>query len=87
MKIRPDAFFFGESQGRIVVSVQRDKQKTFESHLHTFPYLNIGRVTNGEVVIDKKDCSTILYWKELYDTAIETHLTGELTSEAALSMI
>jgi phosphoribosylformylglycinamidine synthase len=85
--IRKDAFLFGESQGRVVVSVQPEKQKIFESQLHTFPYLHIGRVINGEIIIDGQDWNYITYWKELYNTAIEKHLTRELTSEAALSMI
>jgi phosphoribosylformylglycinamidine synthase len=86
-KIRPDAFLFGESQGRVVVSVEPDKQKLFESNLHTFPYLYIGAVTSGELIIGEQDFRTIQLWKELYETAIEKHLAGELTSEAALSMI
>jgi phosphoribosylformylglycinamidine synthase len=87
--IRKDAFWFGESQSRVVVSVS-------EERLHDFIKLisdsgiachSLGTVTDGIIKIDSTDWNEIDHWKDLYDTAIEKHLAKELESEGALGMI
>ena len=51
------------------------------------PVLSLGKVTAGKIAVDDEDWGTIEQWKQLYDTAIENHLSKELDSEEALAMI
>ena len=74
--LRKDGVLFGEAQGRVVVSVKPEQQKAFEKPLHNFPFLKLGHVTSQNIIVDKSDWSTIEYWKELYETAIEKQITG-----------
>jgi phosphoribosylformylglycinamidine synthase len=84
--IRKDAFLFGESQGRVLVSVLLEDVVKFESLLRDFPYEKIGVVTSGELVVDGDFWGTIDWWKEKYDSAIEKYLAKE-EAGAALSSI
>jgi phosphoribosylformylglycinamidine synthase II len=87
--IRQDAFWFGESQSRVVVSVSASQVDRLISYLDRSgsKYLRLGRVTEGEVRVNNQDWGPIDHWKDLYDTAIEKHLSGELESESALGML
>ncbi|MBD0333007.1 MAG: phosphoribosylformylglycinamidine synthase subunit PurL, partial [Chitinophagaceae bacterium] len=76
--LRRDGYLFGEAQGRVVVSVTAHHKHGFENLLHNFPYLQIGTVTDGEVIIDNEEWHAIDYWKKLYDTAIEKTLLKEV---------
>jgi phosphoribosylformylglycinamidine synthase len=76
--IRNDAYWFGEAQGRAVVSVSEKKINEFEKFIQNTPYEKLGTVTNGEVVIDSKNWDNIFYWKDKYDTAIETYFSNYL---------
>ena len=53
-EIRNDAFLFGEGMGRIVVSVEEDKENEFVDFLydHKIPVMTLGHVTKGEIRID-----------------------------------
>jgi phosphoribosylformylglycinamidine synthase subunit PurL len=87
--VRKDAFWFGESQSRVVVSVNANQ---LENLLKTLDdsgteYYFLGKVTGGQVKINGEDWGTVDRWKELYDTAIEKHLAKQLESEGALGMI
>ncbi|MBO9682905.1 MAG: phosphoribosylformylglycinamidine synthase subunit PurL, partial [Flavisolibacter sp.] len=88
-KIRKDAFWFGEAQSRVVVSVSEEQLEGFSKLVgnsgiqHGF----LGKVTDGSVIIDGEDWGRLDEWKELYNTAIEKHLAKELESEGALGMI
>jgi len=71
-EIRKDAFLFGESQSRAVVSVSPEQQELFEHLLeHKFPYLLLGRVTGGRIQVDGENFGDIHQWKELYEGALE----------------
>jgi phosphoribosylformylglycinamidine synthase subunit PurL len=87
--VRKDAFWFGESQSRVVVSVNPNQLENFLKTLDDSgtEYYFLGRVTGGEVKINGEDWGTVDRWKELYDTAIEKHLAKQLESEGALGMI
>lgn len=80
--IRPDAFLFGEAQGRVVVSVALEKQKPFEKTLEGFPFMKLGVVTGGELMVDGQFWGTIDGWQEKYDKAIETYLAKEEAASA-----
>ncbi len=85
--IRKDAYLFGEAQSRVVVSVSAVHAEAFEKSIQGVPFRKIGVVTQSAVTIDGESWGSIDKWKELYDTAIEKQLSGELESEGALSMI
>jgi phosphoribosylformylglycinamidine synthase len=85
--LRKDAFWFGEAQSRVVVTVREDQQQDFLKQLKGFEHAYLGTVTAGNVVVEGQDWGSILNWKEFYDTAIENQLSGELESEGALGMI
>jgi phosphoribosylformylglycinamidine synthase subunit PurL len=55
-EIRADAFLFGEGMGRIVVTVEEDKENQFVDFLydHRIPVMTLGHVTKGEIRIDDK---------------------------------
>jgi phosphoribosylformylglycinamidine (FGAM) synthase-like enzyme len=55
-EIRSDAFLFGEGMGRIVVTVEEDKENEFVDFLYDkkIPVMTLGHVTKGEIRIDDK---------------------------------
>jgi phosphoribosylformylglycinamidine synthase len=71
--IRKDAFWFGEAQGRIVVTINSDNIEAFESALN-IPFEKLGKVTSGEINIDGEDWGNIGEWKNRYDNAIGKYL-------------
>jgi phosphoribosylformylglycinamidine synthase len=87
--IRPDAFWFGEAQSRVVVTVSQEQRVALEEHLSLSNtlYTLLGTVTSGKINVDGEDWGEIGHWKESYDTSIEQHLSRSLTSEGALGMI
>lgn len=84
--IRKDAFWFGESQSRVVVSVKPEKVNEFKKAVGSQVYAELGFVTAGSIEVDGMDWGTLLDWKERYDTAIESLLKGH-ESEHALSAL
>jgi phosphoribosylformylglycinamidine synthase len=70
--LRADAFWFGESQSRVVVSVSPSMQDAFESMLAASgikPAL-LGKVKGNDVVINGDNWGTIASWKSPYDEKI-----------------
>ncbi|HET7899443.1 MAG TPA: AIR synthase-related protein, partial [Flavisolibacter sp.] len=86
---RSDAFWFGEAQSRVVVTVSEKLRSDFWQQVQQLdiPVLSLGKVTSGTIAVDGQDWGAIDQWKNLYDTAIEKHLSKELDSEEALAMI
>ncbi|MBA2406613.1 MAG: phosphoribosylformylglycinamidine synthase subunit PurL, partial [Chitinophagales bacterium] len=70
--IRNDAFLFGESQSRIVVSVAPEKQDDFIEYLlsKNVEFSLLGEVTDSQLLIDQHNWGEINEWKKLYDDAI-----------------
>jgi phosphoribosylformylglycinamidine synthase len=83
---RKDAWLFGESQGRVVVSVELEKVNAFEKLLGDFPFEKIGVVSTGEMMVDGEFWGTIDWWKESYESAIETYLAKESAGAALMSL-
>jgi phosphoribosylformylglycinamidine synthase len=76
-EIRKDAFLFGESQSRAVVSISPEKQDLFEHLLENkFPYMLLGKVTDGRITVDGESYGEVGKWKELYNTALEKNLAN-----------
>lgn len=71
--IRKDAFLFGEGQGRAVVSVSEENIDAFVDFIAAtgIDFINLGTVTQGEMLIDGEDFGNTSSYKELYDTALE----------------
>jgi phosphoribosylformylglycinamidine synthase len=78
-EVRSDAYWFGESQGRVVVSVDKDSEARFEAfvHNHNVPCTLIGKVTSQEVIVDGNDWGDINHWKKSYDNAIADFMVAE----------
>lgn len=75
--IRKDAYLFGESQSRVVVSVSADKTAAFEAALQGHAFSKIGTVkADGHIKIDGSNWGPVSDWKETYDTAIEKLLNN-----------
>jgi phosphoribosylformylglycinamidine synthase len=53
-EIRSDAFLFGEGMGRIVVTVEEEKENEFVDYLfdRKIPVMTLGHITKGEIRID-----------------------------------
>ena len=71
--IRKDAYWFGEAQGRVVVTIKADKINEFEKALK-IPFEKLGTVTPGEIMIDNERWGNISDWKDKYDNAIGNFL-------------
>ena len=86
--IRRDAFWFGEAQSRVVVSVTTDKTAALEDMLKqlNIPFAALGKVTGGAVIIEGELYGQITEWKDKYDNAIGNILKGH-ESEEALSAL
>jgi phosphoribosylformylglycinamidine synthase len=67
--IRRDAYWFGEAQGRIIVSVKPGLADLFETELQ-IPFEKIGFVTSGDILMENENWGNITEWSEKYDNAI-----------------
>lgn len=68
--IRPDAYLFGESQSRVLVSVSIEQQASFLQLVEDFPCHSIGVVTSGAVFVGGESWGTIDDWRGLHESAI-----------------
>ncbi len=83
---RNDSFWFGEAQGRAIVSVSPEQKERFENSLSNIPFLHIGFVTKGEIKVNNEQWGDVAGWKDLYENAIPSFLNNS-TAENALSTI
>lgn len=74
--IRRDAYLFGESQSRIVVSVSSDQEPDFIDlmMLNGVEFDLLGHVTKGSIRIDDKDWGHVSDYQDIYDNAIENEI-------------
>ena len=84
--IRKDAYWFGEAQSRVVVSVSTNKEAEFLKALGSHSYEFLGTVEEQEINVDKQSWGTIEDWKNLYENAIHNLLASH-ESEYALSAL
>lgn len=75
-EIRTDAFLFGESQSRIVVSVASSRETEFLDFMmsQAVPYSALGHVTKEELRIDDVSFGFISDIKKEYENALEVSL-------------
>ncbi len=71
-EIRPDAFLFGEGQGRIVVAINEDEETEFLDLMSKsrVPFILLGHVTKGKLVVDDESFGFIEDARKVYEEAI-----------------
>jgi phosphoribosylformylglycinamidine synthase II len=86
--LRNDAFWFGEAQSRVVVTVAKEKRNDFVLLLEKLKIetTSLGTVTEGDIMINDKNWGNITEWKDKYDNAIGSLLAGH-ENEQALSAL
>jgi phosphoribosylformylglycinamidine synthase len=74
--IRKDAYWFGEAQSRVVVSVSPEKKQEFLKLISALGGLvsKLGEVTKGEVKVGGENWGEISKWKGLYENSLEGYL-------------
>jgi phosphoribosylformylglycinamidine synthase len=73
---RRDAYWFGESQSRVVVSVKKDKLNDFLTAMKGVPIEKLGEVSSGELQVDGESWGYIGEWKQAYETAIGNEMVS-----------
>jgi phosphoribosylformylglycinamidine synthase len=70
---RKDAYWFGEAQSRIVVSVAKEQLAALlqKANAAGITATELGTVTSGAIHVNGNDWGNITSWKNKYDTAIE----------------
>ncbi len=70
--IRQDAFLFGESPSRIVVSIEPKNKDAFEKFMLSTntAFNHLGNVTSGDIIIDNESFGNSEEYKNIYDTSI-----------------
>ena len=78
--VRKDAFLFGESQSRVVVTVVESFQDEFIEFMaqQDVEFTLLGHVTKGRMTIDGEDFGAVTEYKALYENAI-----GKMMGESA----
>ncbi len=86
--IRPDAFWFGESQSRVVVTVSKENRNDFILLLEKLETVvtYLGTVSSGAITVNGEQWGPVTNWKNAYDNAIAELLSGH-ESEHALSSL
>lgn len=77
-EIRQDAFLFGESQSRVIVSVSKKQEDAFVDMMvkSKIPFIVLGEVTKkGKFVIDDETYMTVEEAANIYDNALEKLIT------------
>lgn len=85
--IRKDAYWFGEAQSRVVVSVSPANEDAFLSALGSHPVEFLGTVTEDKIEVDGEDWGSITDWSRKYDTAIHNILSGNKLEKAMTGLV
>ncbi len=74
--VREDAFLFGEAPSRVVVSVTETGEDAFLDSFKTSktPFMLLGHVTQGRVVVDDIDFGNIKEYKTIYNNSLAEKL-------------
>jgi len=78
-ELRKDAFLFGESQSRVVVTVSPSNEDNFIDFMieSKVPFSALGHVTKSELRIDDNSYGFISDIKKIYNSALENYLKEE----------
>jgi phosphoribosylformylglycinamidine synthase subunit PurL len=71
--LRTDAYWFGEAQSRVVITVSKLKIENLKLKIAEagISFIEFGAVTAGEIKVNGESWGSITNWKDKYDTAIE----------------
>ncbi len=74
--IRKDAFWFGEAQGRIVVSVSKKDEDAFTEKIKEsgVPIFKLGQVTGAEIEVNGENWGDISEWYQKYQNVIAGYM-------------
>ena len=75
-EVREDAFLFGESPSRVVVSVTETGEDAFLDLLKDSktPFILLGHVTNGRIAVDDNKFGMIDEYKTIYNNSLAEKL-------------
>jgi len=78
-EVRTDAFLFGEGQGRVVVALEDANETAFLDvmRLSKVPFLLLGHVTKGKLVVDDEPFGTVEEAREVYEGALPAIMDEE----------
>lgn len=78
-EVRDDAFLFGEAQSRVVVGVVAEEADAFIDALNvrSVPFMLLGKVTSGEMIVDEKSFGTISEATKAYESVLPSALDGK----------
>ncbi len=73
---RKDAYLFGESQSRVVVTVSPEDEDVFVSFLNgqNVPFTKLGETGSDKLTVDGMDFGAVSEWKNLYEQSIEKEI-------------
>jgi phosphoribosylformylglycinamidine synthase II len=80
-KVRRDAYWFGEAQSRVVVSVAAGEVEAFKRALGGFPAEQLGVVTAGAVKVDGMEWGQIGEWADRYEGSLAAYMGREVGLE------
>ncbi|MBK9274144.1 MAG: phosphoribosylformylglycinamidine synthase subunit PurL [Flavobacteriales bacterium] len=71
-EVRPDAFLFGEGQGRVAVAVNEEQENAFLDMMRAsrVPFILLGHVTKGKLVVDDEPFGLIEDARKVYEGAL-----------------
>lgn len=71
-EIRQDAFLFGESQGRYLLSINPLQIADFEEKTAEIPKTKLGKLTDGTLKINDQFWGVVTDWENIYNNAIKS---------------
>lgn len=79
-EVRRDAFLFGESQGRVIVSVSPEKQDDFVDFMmgKDVPFSILGHVTKGEIRVDDESYGFMEEIKAKFENRLKWWAEGKV---------
>lgn len=69
---RKDAYWFGESQSRVVITVNPQKEDELVNYLntHNVPFTRLGEVKGKSIVLDNEDFGPVQEWDQVYSESM-----------------
>jgi phosphoribosylformylglycinamidine synthase II len=73
---RKDAYLFGESQSRVVITVLADNEDELVNYLnsHNVSFTKLGEVAGDRLLIDNEDFGGLEEWRTLYESSLSEML-------------